>query len=82
MATVANELITAALPQGGDAPDSPSRPSDYDREHAWPWFSYVIISVTGGRAVDAHAWQLRDDRSGFDAVVLTAAAAAMKGENK
>ena len=61
-------------------PDGPSRPSDYDREHAWPWFSYVIVSVVGRRAVDAHAWQLRDDRSGFDAVALETAAAAMKGD--
>ena len=57
-------------------PDSPARPSDYDRDHAWPWFSYVIVSVEGGKAVEAHAWQLKDDRSGFDAVALETAAAA------
>ncbi len=51
-------------------PDSPARPSEYDRDHAWPWFSYVIVSVKGGRAAEANAWQLRDDRSGFDALTL------------
>jgi proteasome lid subunit RPN8/RPN11 len=59
-------------------PDSPARPSEYDREHAWPWFSYVIVSVKGGKAVETHAWQLRDDRSGFDPLVLETAAAAVK----
>ena len=53
-------------------PDSPARPSEYDRDHAWPWFSYVIVSVKGGKAAEANAWQLRDDRSGFDALVLEA----------
>jgi proteasome lid subunit RPN8/RPN11 len=63
-------------------PDSPARPSDYDREHAWPWFSYVIVSVSGGKAAEAHAWQLRDDRSGFDAVKLETAAEAVKGDTR
>ena len=29
-------------------PDHPARPSNYDREHAWPWYSYVIVSVQRG----------------------------------
>lgn len=51
-------------------PDDAARPSDYDREHAWPWYSYLILSVSRGMAGDLNAWQLRDDRSGFDAVDL------------
>ncbi len=47
-------------------PDSPARPSEYDREHAWPWYSYLITSVGRGAAGDSRVWQLRDDRSGFD----------------
>ena len=31
-------------------PDHPARPSEYDREHAWPWYSYIIVSVQIGRA--------------------------------
>jgi proteasome lid subunit RPN8/RPN11 len=57
-------------------PDSPARPSEYDRSHAWPWFSYIIVSVKDGRATEANAWQLTDDRSGFDAVKMETAASA------
>ncbi len=51
-------------------PDHPPRPSQYDLEHAWPWYSYLILSVSGGRADELRAWELRDDRSAFDAVEL------------
>ena len=46
-------------------PDHPARPSEFDRDHAWPWYSYLIISVIDGKAGDSRAWQLREDRSGF-----------------
>jgi proteasome lid subunit RPN8/RPN11 len=48
-------------------PDRPARPSEFDREHALPWWSYVIVSVQQGRTADVLSWQLREDRSGFDA---------------
>jgi proteasome lid subunit RPN8/RPN11 len=51
-------------------PDSPARPSEYDRDHAWPWFSYIIVSVKGGKADEANAWQLKEDRSGFEPLKL------------
>jgi proteasome lid subunit RPN8/RPN11 len=47
-------------------PDHPARPSNYDRDHAWPWYSYVIISVERGEPKDLNSWVLRDDRSQFD----------------
>jgi proteasome lid subunit RPN8/RPN11 len=47
-------------------PDHPSRPSETDREFAWPVVSFVIVSVRQGRAVSTQSWLLRDDRSGFD----------------
>lgn len=47
-------------------PNEPARPSAYDLEHAWPNFSYVIISVRDGTPGDITVWHLRDDRSGFD----------------
>jgi len=47
-------------------PNEPARPSAYDLEHAWPNFTYVIISVRAGEPGDITAWHLRDDRSGFD----------------
>ena len=49
-------------------PDDPARPSEYDRDHAWPWYSYLILAVGRGAAGDLNAWQLRDDRTGFDPV--------------
>lgn len=46
-------------------PDHPNRPSEFDREWAMPWFSYVITSVQAGNAVDSRSWLLSDDRSHF-----------------
>jgi proteasome lid subunit RPN8/RPN11 len=46
-------------------PDHPARPSEYDREHAWPWYSYVIVSVAKGKPQDMTSWQLSEDRSHF-----------------
>jgi proteasome lid subunit RPN8/RPN11 len=47
-------------------PDHPARPSQYDLDHAWPSFSYVIVSVVEGTARDMTSWRLRGDRSAFD----------------
>jgi proteasome lid subunit RPN8/RPN11 len=47
-------------------PDHPARPSEFDRDHALPWWSYVIVSVNHGQAGDIFSWLLRDDRSQFD----------------
>ncbi|WP_322802159.1 M67 family metallopeptidase [Thermoflexus sp.] len=46
-------------------PDHPARPSDFDREHAWPWYAYLIVSVENGRATDWRVWELKEDRSAF-----------------
>jgi proteasome lid subunit RPN8/RPN11 len=52
-------------------PDHPATPSQYDLDHAWPFFSYVIISVRNGEPGDLRSWRLRDDRSQFDEEELT-----------
>jgi proteasome lid subunit RPN8/RPN11 len=52
-------------------PDHPARPSQYDLDHAWPFFSYVIVSVRAGAAEEMTSWRLRDDRSAFDEEPLT-----------
>ena len=44
-------------------PDHPAAPSPFDAEHAWPWYSYLIVRVDRGRAVEATSWQLAGDRS-------------------
>jgi proteasome lid subunit RPN8/RPN11 len=46
-------------------PDHPARPSQYDQDHAWPWYSYIIVSVHAGAAMDMTSWRLKDDRSEF-----------------
>jgi proteasome lid subunit RPN8/RPN11 len=46
-------------------PDHPPVPSDYDREHALPWYSYVILAVDKGKAGAITSWELASDRSGF-----------------
>jgi len=48
-------------------PDHPAAPSEFDREHALPNWSYVVVSVQQGRAGDVLAWRLREDRSAFEA---------------
>jgi proteasome lid subunit RPN8/RPN11 len=47
-------------------PDHPARPSQYDLDHAWPVFSYVIVSVREGVAAELTSWRLREDRAAFD----------------
>jgi proteasome lid subunit RPN8/RPN11 len=47
-------------------PDHPARPSEFDREHALPWWSYVIVAVQQGRAAEVRSWELGEDRSKFD----------------
>lgn len=47
-------------------PDHPAVPSQYDLDHAWPFFSYVIVAVREGEPGDLRSWRLRDDRSQFD----------------
>ena len=46
-------------------PDHPARPSQYDLDHAWPNFAYVIVAVAAGRAGDMTVWWLKEDRSTF-----------------
>ena len=47
-------------------PDHPARPSQYDLDHAWPNFAYVIVSVAAGAAADMTVWWLKDDRTTFE----------------
>ena len=47
-------------------PDHPARPSQFDLDHAWPTFAYVIVSVASGAARDMTVWYLKEDRSNFE----------------
>ena len=46
-------------------PDHPAQPSEFDREHAWPWFAYIIVAVGKGVPRDLTAWLLSADRAQF-----------------
>ena len=47
-------------------PDCPNIPSEYDREWAQPFFSYIITRVDEGRAVNSRSWRLLEDRSRYE----------------
>lgn len=55
-------------------PDAPARPSELDREHAWPWYSYIIVSVQQREPRDTTSWRLRDDRSAYDSEAIESTA--------
>jgi len=56
-------------------PDHPARPSAFDLEHAWPYYSYVIASVEGGRLTDLRSWRLTEERTRFESESLDLPAA-------
>jgi proteasome lid subunit RPN8/RPN11 len=47
-------------------PDHPARPSQYDRDHAWPWYSYIIVRVANRVPEEMTSWRLTDDRAEFE----------------
>jgi len=47
-------------------PDHPEYPSEFDREWALPWYSYLITSVQGGVVEKSRSWKLLEDRSAFE----------------
>jgi proteasome lid subunit RPN8/RPN11 len=60
-------------------PDHPARPSQYDLDHAWPTFAYIIVAVAGdglarrsadgakaAPATEMTVWYLKNDRSSFE----------------
>jgi proteasome lid subunit RPN8/RPN11 len=44
-------------------PDHPAAPSEFDSQHAWPWYSYIIVRVERGRAAEVTSWVLEEDCS-------------------
>lgn len=41
-------------------PDHPSVPSEFDRAHAWPSYSYLIMSIRMGSPDSSRSWRLDD----------------------
>ena len=74
----ASELGAELLGFYHSHPDHPARPSQYDLDHAWPTFAYIIVAVAGpGEGLPGHSaeratagdmtvWFLKDDRSSFE----------------
>ena len=58
-------------------PDHPARPSEYDREHAWPFYSYVIVAIAKGRPADMTSWVLDDTTRQFLAQEIRGGTAAL-----
>ena len=54
-------------------PDHPARPSEFDRDHAWPWYTYVVLSVTKDAVPAAGAFELDEASAEFWPVELAVA---------
>ena len=46
-------------------PDHPARPSEYDRQHGWPFYSYVIVSIQKREPADMTSWILDEASEQF-----------------
>lgn len=57
-------------------PDDRAIPSQYDLEHAWPTYSYVVTSVENGQAVALRSWEMESDRSRFNEEEILSEASA------
>jgi proteasome lid subunit RPN8/RPN11 len=53
-------------------PDDVAVPSQYDLEHAWPTYSYIVVSVHKGHAADLRSWEMESDRSAFNEEKMSA----------
>jgi proteasome lid subunit RPN8/RPN11 len=47
-------------------PNHPARPSDYDRDHGWPFYSYVIVSIMDGKPAKMTSWVLNETINVFE----------------
>jgi proteasome lid subunit RPN8/RPN11 len=47
-------------------PDDQAVPSQYDLEHAWPAYSYIVVAVRNGQKEDLRSWEMQADRLRFN----------------
>jgi proteasome lid subunit RPN8/RPN11 len=59
-------------------PDAPGVPSTFDRDHAWPRYAYLVVSVRDRTVRECRAWILSEESGEFDEVELTDAARAAR----
>lgn len=80
-----HEAAAGGLDIGGfyhSHPDAPARPSEFDREHAWPSVAYLIVAVSSAGAGEATGWMLMDDRSRFVPLSLDVVSDAPVGNKR
>jgi thiosulfate/3-mercaptopyruvate sulfurtransferase len=60
-------------------PNAPARPSEYDRVHAWPFYSYLIVSIAGPdpKPLDMTSWDLDEETATFQRQDVIEAADSM-----
>ena len=46
-------------------PDHPARPSEYDRTHAWPFYSYIIVAIEKRTPALMTSWLLNEATEQF-----------------
>ena len=46
-------------------PDHPAIPSEYDRSHAWPFYSYIIVSIMSRKPANMTSWLLDEATEKF-----------------
>ncbi len=67
-------------------PDHPALPSTFDRDHAWPWYTYLVVGVTPSGVSEIRAFELDPDRGEFVEAGLAVApvheAPAMRGSRE
>lgn len=51
-------------------PEHPAIPSEHDLKVAQPFFSYVIVSVKSGKSVKTRSWQLNEQNTFVEEVIL------------
>jgi proteasome lid subunit RPN8/RPN11 len=47
-------------------PEHPSEPSEFDKDHALPFYSYIIIAIEDGKSAKLTSWELSNDRTVFN----------------
>lgn len=62
---LADELDLEVIGVFHSHPDHPAEPSEFDRQWALPWYSYIITRIDGGSAKESRCWRLVEDRASF-----------------
>jgi proteasome lid subunit RPN8/RPN11 len=63
---LASEKSLALLGFYHSHPDHPAAPSAYDREHAFPFFHYLVCAVSEGQPGEITAWTLTEETGEFE----------------